>query len=94
MTGECFLEDDGYLSSPVIAVEEQGPEGVSRQALWVRAGPVFRGNVPQGEPGVWIEYQDQYMGSPLEGPVLLTPAVWRQLAQAVEDRLSAREGET
>jgi hypothetical protein len=88
---DCFLEDDGFLSADVIAAEGQGPEDVTRQALWVRVGHVFHGSQPQDEAGVWVHYQERYMGSPLAGPVLLTPAVWRQLAQAIEDRLSEWE---
>lgn len=90
MTDECHVEDDGSLSAEVIAVEEQGPD-CHRQALWVRVGYVFRGNEAQDEPGVWVSYQEEYMGSPLAGPVLLTPAAWRELAQAIEDRLQERE---
>lgn len=85
----CFVDDDG--GSVVIAVEDENDEG-QHQALWFRVGPVFYGtNDPAPEPGVWIEYQEEYEHSALAGPVLLTPQAWRQAAAAIEERLSAWE---
>lgn len=81
---ECYLDDDG--GAEVHAVEA-APEEVHRQALLVRVGPVFYEDSPAQEPGVWIEYQPSYGLSRPEGPVLLTPEVWRQLNAAVERRL-------
>jgi hypothetical protein len=83
---EQIVDDTG---SEIVFVES-GIEGVSRQALWVRVGPVFNDNVPQEEPGVWVNYQPGYLKTGLEGPVLLSPAAWRKLNQAVEDRLQAK----
>ena len=54
-------------------------------------GVLSHPNEAQDEPGVWVSYQEEYMGSPLAGPVLLTPAAWRELAQAIEDRLQERD---
>lgn len=82
---KCFLVDDG---GPEMIVVEEGDDP---QALWVRVGPVFDDNVERCVPGVWICWQDRYMESPLGGPVLLTPEVWRELARAVERRLRRRE---
>jgi hypothetical protein len=81
---ECHLDDDG--GPLVIAIETAEPE-VTRQSLHVRVGPVFHGNAPGDEPGVWIEYQEIHMASLLQGPVLLTPAVWREMSRAVNRRL-------
>lgn len=75
------LDDDG--GSCVIAIEA----GDSAQSLWVRVGPIYDGATPRPEPGVWVEYQQRHMASPLLGPILLTPAAWRQLNRAVETRL-------
>ena len=77
----CHLKDDG--APEVIAIEA----GSEPQALWVRVGPVFANGKQQDEPGVWICYQEKHTASGLEGPVLLTPQVWRELAAAVEKRL-------
>lgn len=81
---DCFLKAD-----PTEAVAVEG--GENPQALWVRVGPVFDGENQRREPGVWISWQDEYMNSSLGGPVLLTPRVWRQLAQAVESAISRWE---
>lgn len=84
---ECRLDDDGSPSDQIIAVEA----GNDPQALWMRVGPVWDGDEVRDEPGVWIEWQDRYMASSLAGPILLTPAVWRELVQAVEWRLARRD---
>ena len=55
-----------------------------------RPRPVFSGGQQGKEPGIWIDYQEAYGNSPLSGPVLLTPEVWRQLNRAVEHRLAGR----
>jgi hypothetical protein len=89
MNDDCFLDDDG--GSVVIAVEETDAEG-HRQGLWFRVGPVFRGDHVADDPGVWIEYQEEYMGSPMTGPVLLTPEIWCRLAGAIRRRLGEWEG--
>lgn len=82
-----FTEDDG---GPVVIAVEAAPQDCSRQALWVRVGPVWDGNEERPEPGVWIEYQADYMREPLTGPVLLSPATWRHLTEAVLERLRER----
>lgn len=82
---EQFI-DDGGLSSEVICVEA-APEGRTPQALWVRVGPVFSPEGERSEPGVWITYQVGYYETDMAGPVLLSPAKWRELAEAVEWRL-------
>lgn len=56
------------------------------QALWIRIGPVFTNNVQEPDPGVWISYQEHYMASLLQGPLLLTRGLWNQLKDAVEAR--------
>jgi hypothetical protein len=80
----CRLDDDG--GPEVVAVEAGGQP----QALWVRVGAVFDGGGQRDKPGVWIDYQDHYLQGPIAGPVLLTPAVWRELNRAVERRLARR----
>jgi hypothetical protein len=85
--GDCRLEDDGGRSSEMLLVEA----GDEPQALWVRVGPVFEaGGVRRREPGVWLSYQEDYMAGPLTGPVLITPAVWRELERAMRWRLRRR----
>lgn len=83
---ECHLEDDGTV---LVAIEETSDD-IEPQSLWVRVGPVFDGDTERDEPGIWIEYQEVHMKWPPSGPVLLTPAVWRQLAAAVEERLQQK----
>ena len=83
--GDSYLDDDG--GAEVVAVEEAAQPG----ALWVRVGPVWEGEQVRGEPGVWVDYQKIHLQSPLSGVLLFTPAVWRQLAAAVEARLTERE---
>lgn len=85
--GECRLQDHGGLSADVMAVEA----GSRPQALWVAVRPAWHGDVQDKAPSVWICLQDVYMGSGLNGPVMLAPEVWRQLAAAVEWRLRQRE---
>lgn len=87
---ECRVDDDG--GPEIVAIEAGEPDlGDEPQSLWVRVGPVFG---PDGahwdEPGVWICYQEKHMAGPQQGPVLLTPAVWRELNTAVEERLADR----
>lgn len=77
------VDDDG---AEVIAVEEADDP----QALWFRVGQVYDGDTLRKEPGIWINYQERYMASGLSGPVLLTPAVWRELVAAVDARLRRR----
>lgn len=85
---DCHLDDDG--GPEVIAVEAESRG--HRQSLWVRAGPVFYGTSEAAkELGVWVEYQKEHMHSPMVGPVLLTPQVWRDLNRAVEHRLRRRQ---
>lgn len=84
MTGECRLDDDGH--GEMIAIEA----GDKPQALWLRPGIVYDGDVVRAEPGVWITYQEHYMHSDLAGPVLLTPEVWDQLVRAMSKRLRAQ----
>jgi hypothetical protein len=85
----CFLDDDG--GSAVIAVEAADSQG-HRQSFEVRVGPVFYGSSKAAaEPGIWICYQEEHQHSRPAGPVLLTPAVWREMARAVELRLTERE---
>jgi hypothetical protein len=85
-----YLDDDG--GPVVIAVEEAGEGGLASppQALWVRVGVVYDDDKARGEPGVWIEWQDQHGRSGLQGPLLLSPATWYQLARAVDKRLQRR----
>ena len=84
----CHLDDDGGCQ--VIAVEAADSQG-HRQALWVRVGPVFFGtSEPDPTPRVWIEYQQEYMKSGLSGSVMIDPAVWRQLAEAINSMLEER----
>jgi hypothetical protein len=89
MNPECHLEDDGG-GTEAVAIEAVQSDG-HRQSLWVRVGPVYYGGEQAAEPGVWITYQENHMHTPLAGPVLLTPAVWRELSAAVEERLARHE---
>jgi len=79
---ECRIDDDG--GAVVLAIEA----GDRPQSLWARVGPVYDGDTVRSEPGVWINYQRHHLNGRLSGPVLLTPAVWQQLVQSVEDRLT------
>ena len=75
------IEDDGSPQIIVVDGEDQG--------LWVRVGPIFTGdddNPIDAAPGVWIDYQDTYMGSKLEGPVLIPIDVWDHLDTWVRAR--------
>lgn len=84
---ECrVIDDDG----PVVDVVESSIPGITPQALVVRVGPVFHDGVQSSEPGIWVEYQPEYLASEMQGPVLLTPAAWEQLAAAIDHRLSSR----
>jgi hypothetical protein len=83
------LEDDG---GPQVDAVEEVLAGMSPQAITIRIGPVFDNGKKRGEPGVWVEYQESYRRCLPAGPVLLTPALWEELANAVDERLS-RNGE-
>jgi len=85
---DCYLDDDG---GPEVAAIEAATGDCKPQALCVRVGPVFFQDGEAREPGIWVEYQEAWMASPLCGPVLLTPEVWRELNKAVERRLKKRK---
>lgn len=72
--------------------DDGGPQLIfidsERRALWVRVGPVYLSGQLHHEPGVWIEYQPQYLNSELSGPILLSPRTWQQLTNAINARLS------
>jgi hypothetical protein len=87
---EARIDDDGFSSAPVIAIEASGPDGEPGQALWIRVGPVYYGESEPRELGVWISYQEWHMASGLQGPVLLPPDVWDELAAAVARRLRSK----
>lgn len=78
-----LIRDEG---SCVIAVEESNPDGTA-QALWVRAGRVYDAGKLRDQPGLWVHYQEDYMRATLDGPVLITPAVWRLLVKETNARL-------
>lgn len=80
------LDDDG-LSPEVTVVEDEGSNGGSRQALMIRVGLVFHDGEPDADPGIWVEYQQEYMSSPLAGPVLIDVVTWRELSRSVSRRL-------
>lgn len=84
MEPQCELDDDG---GPVVMAIEAPDSSGHKQSLWIRVGPVFYSGKQAKEPGVWVEYQPEHLRSSTEGPILLTPAVWRQLNAAVEWRL-------
>lgn len=80
------LDDDGFPSSDFIAYEEPDSSG-HRQALWVGVRKVWYGPDVSDKPMVQVCYQDEYMGSSLQGPVFLTPDTWDNLCAAVRWRL-------
>ncbi len=82
---ECFVEDDGVV---VTAVEAAGSQG-HRQSLEIRVGPVYYRDGPDGV-GVWVSYQEEFLRSPEQGPVLLTPDAWRELSRAVNHHLNRK----
>ena len=68
---------------PMLTVDESDME-----RLWIRVGPVYtEGNKVARQPGIWIEYQERSMVSPVQGPCLLSPSIWRRLNKAVEKML-------
>jgi hypothetical protein len=87
MDDDCYLDDDG--GPEVQAVEAVDPPG-HRQSLHVRVGPVFHEGGKPETLGVWIEYQNEHGMCIPQGPVLLTPEVWRELARAVDKRLKRK----
>jgi hypothetical protein len=87
---DCFLDYD--VGSLVCAVEAS-PAGVTPQSVWVRVGPVWDNGKRRREPGVWVEYQEDHMAGPMTGPVLLTPAVWRELDRYVKRKLRRQQRE-
>lgn len=88
MSEDCFLDNDGGSEVQAVAAADSAGR---RQSLHVRVGPVFHGSVPSPEPGIWIDFQPEHLNSLPLGSVLLTPAVWRKLNEAVEERLRWRE---
>jgi hypothetical protein len=80
---EEIIDDGG----PTVVIIESAPEGVNRGALYVRVGPVFHGNIPQGIPGVWVNYQKGYLKTPLESDILFSVDAWRRMVREVEERL-------
>lgn len=86
-----YLDDDG--SSLVIAVEKADSAG-HRQSLWVRVGSVWYGETEGTAPVVWIEYQEEHMGSDMTGPVMLDIATWKELNRAVRRNIRRWRGPT
>ena len=87
---DCYLDDDGMLSADFTVTEGASEEDVP-QSLWIGVRPVFYGSETSPEPMVQVCYQEAHMSGPLAGPVWITPAVWRELNDAVEWRLKERE---
>jgi hypothetical protein len=85
LTGKAFLDDDG--GPGVFAVEE----AAIPQALFVRVGPVYdEGELRRKEPGIWVEYQHEYMNSTYLGPLLFDVKTWEALVRAVDKRIYRR----
>jgi len=87
---DCYLDDDGMLSADFTVIEEVSGEDVP-QSLWIGVRPVYYGDEVSREPMVQVCYQEAHMSGLLAGPVWITPAVWRELNDAVEWRLRERE---
>lgn len=86
-SGGCRLEDDGGLSSDFTVIEA----GDEPQALWIGVRPAYFGDGTVRRVVIQVCLQDRYMTSTLQGPVFITPDVWRELNAAVERRLSRRK---
>jgi hypothetical protein len=83
-----WLEDDGMSPEVTVIEDADGSDGREhRQALCVRVGPVYHGNNRDDQPGIWVEYQPEYLRSAVQGPVLMDVATWKALDKAVRARL-------
>lgn len=74
-----YLLDDGFMSKVVESAE---------QAFWIRVGPVFTEQGIAEKPGIWVEYQEKYMNSPLRNTMLLSPEVWDALDKKVRQAIA------
>ena len=54
------------------------------QRLWVRVGPVFGGSKIHKQFGLWINYQEKILESPMTGPVLISPSTWRRMKKDID----------
>jgi hypothetical protein len=79
--GDRIVEDGTIMQ----IVESEG------QMVGVRVGSVFRKDGEAKEPGIWIEFQELYMHSPMHGPLLLSKSTWRELNEYVESALAEEE---
>lgn len=82
------IDDDGYPSTEILAIEEEHAGG--QQSLWVGVRPIYHGSEP-GEIMVQVCYQQHHNAGTLAGPVWLSPSTWRELNRAVEWRLRRHE---
>lgn len=59
------------------------------QVLWVRVGPVFVDDSDEVDktPGIWINYQEKSMGAKLQGPILMSPEIWKKLKDFVDTNI-------
>ena len=78
MATSYLITDEGAV---VVAIEESGS-----QALYVRVGSVWDDDERRREPGIWVEYQAEYMNSALCGPLLFSRQTWRALNKEIERR--------
>ena len=72
---------DGLDDTEIVVVDSE------QQALWFRVGLVNTDGKPDKIPGIWILYQNPYMAGPTQGPVLLSPEIWEQIVNEINQRL-------
>lgn len=74
-----WSEDDGTI----MTIDDS--EG---QRLWLRVGPVFTKGGVSKVPGIWIEYQEKSLNTPMQGPVLLSPSTWEKMKKYIDSYLT------
>jgi hypothetical protein len=78
---------DNQPSDPVVTAIEDASDTGHRQAISIRVGPVYNNGIRSPKPGIWLEYQEDYLNSLPHGPVLLDEKTWNALDKAVRYRL-------
>ena len=80
-----MIEDKDDPSMQIIIDGEDRKKKYTYQSLGFRVGPVFE--TDSDEPtrqGLWIEYQERYMDSPMVGPVLLSREEWIHIRDFID----------
>jgi len=79
-----MVEDD--LSTCTV-IDGDEKDKYESQSLTFRVGPVF--GHPSMDKGLWIEYQEKHMNSPVVGPVLMSKEDWESVRSFIDKKFQS-----